>query len=210
MLVCPRGIMRRANKRTNGRRETQRQTKGPTPADTMANLAWITFHYDTQHEYPGATIFMLFSFSFSGITRLPVLEGEVSHVEIPRTSQNLGITIVGGADTPLVRLFCKCAPCYTVQRGATKSIFGHACRQMKVDSNKKDRHPYAQYLHIWEYLTRSKYFSVSYPAPQLEWLDWLTDCMVNGMTLVLTDRQKHERWIESLGSGAHEINESWT
>ena len=39
---------------------------------------------------------------FPGITRLPVLEGEVSHVEIPRTSQSLGITIVGGADTPLV------------------------------------------------------------------------------------------------------------
>jgi hypothetical protein len=43
-----------------------------------------------------------FFFSFSGITRLPVLEGEVSHVEIPRTSSALGITIVGGADTPLV------------------------------------------------------------------------------------------------------------
>ena len=41
-------------------------------------------------------------FPFSGITRLPVLEGEVSHVEIPRTSPSLGITIVGGADTPLV------------------------------------------------------------------------------------------------------------
>jgi hypothetical protein len=38
----------------------------------------------------------------SGITRLPVLEGEVSHVEIPRTCQGLGVTIVGGADTPLV------------------------------------------------------------------------------------------------------------
>ena len=44
-----------------------------------------------------------FFLSFPGITRLPVLEGEVSHVEIPRTNQNLGITIVGGADTPLVR-----------------------------------------------------------------------------------------------------------
>ena len=31
-----------------------------------------------------------------------MLEGEVSHVEIPRTSQSLGVTIVGGADTPLV------------------------------------------------------------------------------------------------------------
>ncbi len=41
---------------------------------------------------------------FSGITRLPVLEGEVSHVEIPRTSPSLGITIVGGADTPLVSI----------------------------------------------------------------------------------------------------------
>ena len=41
-------------------------------------------------------------FFFLGITRLPVLEGEVSHVEIPRTSPSLGITIVGGADTPLV------------------------------------------------------------------------------------------------------------
>ena len=38
----------------------------------------------------------------AGITRLPVLEGEVSHVEIPRTSSSLGMTIVGGADTPLV------------------------------------------------------------------------------------------------------------
>ena len=36
-----------------------------------------------------------------GITRLPILEGEVSHVEIPRTSSSLGITIVGGSDTPL-------------------------------------------------------------------------------------------------------------
>lgn len=44
----------------------------------------------------------MFAFFVPGITRLPVLEGEVSHVEIPRTSQNLGITIVGGADTPLV------------------------------------------------------------------------------------------------------------
>lgn len=43
-----------------------------------------------------------FSPFLSGITRLPVLEGEVSHVEIPRTSPSLGITIVGGADTPLV------------------------------------------------------------------------------------------------------------
>ena len=32
-----------------------------------------------------------------------MLEGEVSHVEIPRTSSALGMTIVGGADTPLVR-----------------------------------------------------------------------------------------------------------
>ena len=30
-----------------------------------------------------------------------MLEGEVSHVEIPRTSASLGITIVGGTDTPL-------------------------------------------------------------------------------------------------------------
>ena len=37
----------------------------------------------------------------TGITRLPILEGEVSHVEIPRTSASLGVTIVGGADTPL-------------------------------------------------------------------------------------------------------------
>ncbi|XP_059489261.1 ligand of Numb protein X 2-like [Neocloeon triangulifer] len=36
-----------------------------------------------------------------GITRLPVLEGEISHIEIPRTSTNLGITIVGGIDTAL-------------------------------------------------------------------------------------------------------------
>ncbi|XP_047498875.1 ligand of Numb protein X 2-like isoform X1 [Penaeus chinensis] len=36
-----------------------------------------------------------------GITRLPILEGEISHIEIPRAHNPLGITIVGGADTPL-------------------------------------------------------------------------------------------------------------
>ncbi|XP_040580097.1 ligand of Numb protein X 2 isoform X1 [Lepeophtheirus salmonis] len=41
------------------------------------------------------------NFKKEGITRLPILEGEVSHVEIPRTNSSLGITIVGGADTPL-------------------------------------------------------------------------------------------------------------
>ncbi|MPC16228.1 hypothetical protein E2C01_009047 [Portunus trituberculatus] len=42
--------------------------------------------------------------SFSaGITRLPILEGEISHIEIPRRHPALGLTIVGGADTPLRR-----------------------------------------------------------------------------------------------------------
>jgi len=41
------------------------------------------------------------SFKKEGITRLPILEGEVSHVEIPRTNSSLGVTIVGGSDTPL-------------------------------------------------------------------------------------------------------------
>ncbi|KAK8742481.1 hypothetical protein OTU49_001906 [Cherax quadricarinatus] len=36
-----------------------------------------------------------------GITRLPILEGEISHIEIPRGPTPVGITIVGGADTPL-------------------------------------------------------------------------------------------------------------
>eukprot|EP00095_Tigriopus_kingsejongensis_P008584 maker-scaffold446_size168061-snap-gene-0.26 protein:Tk08584 transcript:maker-scaffold446_size168061-snap-gene-0.26-mRNA-1 annotation:"hypothetical protein LOTGIDRAFT_103997" len=40
-------------------------------------------------------------FKKQGITRLPILEGEVSHIEIPRTRPSLGMTIVGGADTPL-------------------------------------------------------------------------------------------------------------
>jgi hypothetical protein len=31
-----------------------------------------------------------------------VLEGEISHIEIPRTTPNLGVTIVGGIDTALV------------------------------------------------------------------------------------------------------------
>lgn len=30
------------------------------------------------------------------------MEGEISHIEIPRLTANLGITIVGGADTALV------------------------------------------------------------------------------------------------------------
>ncbi|KAK7085129.1 PDZ domain binding [Halocaridina rubra] len=36
-----------------------------------------------------------------GITRLPILEGEISHIEIPRGNRILGLTIVGGSDTPL-------------------------------------------------------------------------------------------------------------
>lgn len=40
-------------------------------------------------------------FKKEGITRLPILEGEVSHIEIPRTRPSLGMTIVGGSDTPL-------------------------------------------------------------------------------------------------------------
>ncbi|KAK3853339.1 hypothetical protein Pcinc_040121, partial [Petrolisthes cinctipes] len=35
------------------------------------------------------------------ITRLPIIEGEISHIEIPRGQASLGLTIVGGADTPL-------------------------------------------------------------------------------------------------------------
>ncbi|KAL7630701.1 UNVERIFIED_CONTAM: hypothetical protein RMT77_019089 [Armadillidium vulgare] len=36
-----------------------------------------------------------------GITRLPILEGEISHIELPRDQKTLGLTIVGGSDTPL-------------------------------------------------------------------------------------------------------------
>jgi hypothetical protein len=48
-------------------------------------------------------VFSLRILIVSGITRLPVLEGEISHIEIPRTTPNLGVTIVGGIDTALVR-----------------------------------------------------------------------------------------------------------
>lgn len=54
---------------------------------------------------------------FSGITRLPIIEGEISHIEIPRTATNLGMTIVGGADTPLVSsasVMCRGWSCLTV------------------------------------------------------------------------------------------------
>lgn len=34
----------------------------------------------------------------------PVLDGEVSTIEIQRSQADLGISIVGGCDTPLVRL----------------------------------------------------------------------------------------------------------
>ena len=42
------------------------------------------------------------SFFFSG--KNPVLEGEVSTIEIQRSQADLGISIVGGCDTPLVRI----------------------------------------------------------------------------------------------------------
>ncbi|KAB7496442.1 Protein scribble-like protein [Armadillidium nasatum] len=38
---------------------------------------------------------------YLGITRLPILEGEISHIELPRDQKTLGLTIVGGSDTPL-------------------------------------------------------------------------------------------------------------
>lgn len=41
------------------------------------------------------------SFKDHGVSRPPILEGEITHVDIPRTQTALGITIVGGADTPL-------------------------------------------------------------------------------------------------------------
>jgi len=53
------------------------------------------------HSPPGALSQPTVHVISDGITRLPILEGEVSHVEIPRTSSSLGITIVGGSDTPL-------------------------------------------------------------------------------------------------------------
>ncbi|KAK3871161.1 hypothetical protein Pcinc_023675, partial [Petrolisthes cinctipes] len=36
-----------------------------------------------------------------GVPRPPIVEGEITHLEIPRTHPALGITIVGGFDTPL-------------------------------------------------------------------------------------------------------------
>merc|ERR1719278_1382257 len=56
---------------------------------------WSRFHVTEPPPTPSIHVIS------DGITRLPILEGEVSHVEIPRTSSSLGVTIVGGADTPL-------------------------------------------------------------------------------------------------------------
>lgn len=61
----------------------------------------------------------------AGITRLPVLEGEISHIEIPRVATNLGITIVGGADTALV---------------SSTAIFSRR-REEKEDCNRHSRLP---------------------------------------------------------------------
>lgn len=36
-----------------------------------------------------------------GVSRPPILEGQITHLEVPRTHTALGITIVGGSDTPL-------------------------------------------------------------------------------------------------------------
>ena len=63
----------------------------------------------------------------AGITRLPVLEGEISHIEIPRVTTNLGITIVGGADTALVSSTSISSPVAHArlkQRGAVACIAG--------------------------------------------------------------------------------------
>ncbi|KAK8405018.1 hypothetical protein O3P69_001533 [Scylla paramamosain] len=40
-------------------------------------------------------------FKDQGVSRPPVLEGQITHLEVPRTHTSLGITIVGGSDTPL-------------------------------------------------------------------------------------------------------------
>ena len=57
----------------------------------------LSLHHQSKLHQPGTN----HNVTLAGITRLPILEGEVSHVEIPRTSASLGVTIVGGSDTPL-------------------------------------------------------------------------------------------------------------
>ena len=45
---------------------------------------------------------MLFIIGSSILPRLPIVEGEVTTIEIQRGCFDLGISIVGGCDTPLV------------------------------------------------------------------------------------------------------------
>ena len=56
-----------------------------------------------------------------------MLEGEISHIEIPRVTTNLGITIVGGADTALVSTTTFTSPvahARVKERGAVVCIAG--------------------------------------------------------------------------------------
>ncbi|KAK7085131.1 PDZ domain binding [Halocaridina rubra] len=68
---------------------------------------WVSCPYSTTGcEYRGsqrsmATHTTTCAFKDLGISRPPIVEGEICHIEIPRTQTALGITIVGGSDTPL-------------------------------------------------------------------------------------------------------------
>ena len=47
----------------------------------------------------------IFNFTdFSALPKLPVLDGEVTSLDIHRGHLDLGISIVGGCDTPLVSI----------------------------------------------------------------------------------------------------------
>ncbi|XP_066990612.1 ligand of Numb protein X 2-like [Macrobrachium rosenbergii] len=68
---------------------------------------WVSCPYSTSGcDYRGPQRSMTAhsascSYKDHGVSRPPILEGEISHVEIPRTHTALGIAIVGGSDTPL-------------------------------------------------------------------------------------------------------------
>lgn len=68
---------------------------------------WVSCPYSTSGcDYRGPQRSMAAhstscSYKDHGVSRPPILEGEISHVEIPRTHTALGIAIVGGSDTPL-------------------------------------------------------------------------------------------------------------
>ena len=63
----------------------------------------LDYHFIVKENHTLKKYLFIF-IDFSALPKLPVLDGEVTSLDIHRGHLDLGISIVGGCDTPLVSI----------------------------------------------------------------------------------------------------------